>query len=546
MAKPQISTKVEGVVPPQNLEAEASVLGSILLEGTLMESVADQLTPGDFYRQANGKIYQAMLDLFAENEPVDALTISNKLEEKKELEGAGGAAYLAELSGGVPTTANFTTYVGIVSKKSTLRRLVSASREIGELALGEDDEVTNIVDAAEQRLFQVAQQFNSVAFEPLRDVLSASFDRIDELHKDKGKLRGVPTGFRSLDSKLAGMQASDLLILAARPSMGKTALALNIARNAAVQSRVAVGIFSLEMSKEQLVDRLLVREAGVDGWKLRTGHLAERDFPKLAEAMDSLAGAKIFVDDAPSLTVMEMRSRARRLQAEHGLDLLIVDYLQLMEGSSSRSNADNRVQEVSEISRSLKALARELKIPVLALSQLSRAVEQHGNKNIPQLSHLRDSGSIEQDADVVMFIYRDDYYHQDSDKANIAEVLIKKHRNGPTGECDLYFHAEQQKFTDLKKEPAAPSASQMPQRTSELLSAKYGKNDTWIDVTEKVKTALRAGGQVNVTNELAGQDPVPNVEKILRTFYTVDGEEFPKDFEEGKPIELPAAIIKNL
>lgn len=458
MAKPPV-TKVEGIVPPQNLEAEASVLGSILLEGTLMESVADQLTPGDFYRQAHGKIYQAMLDLFSENEPVDALTISNKLEEQKELESTGGAAYLAELSGGVPSTANFTTYIAIVSKKSTLRRLVSASREIGELAMGEDDEVTNIVDAAEKRLFQVAQQFNSVAFEPLKDVLSASFDRIDELHKDKGKMRGVPTGFRGLDSKLAGMQASDLLILAARPSMGKTALALNIARNAAVQSRVAVGIFSLEMSKEQLVDRLLVREAGVDGWKLRTGHLAERDFPKLAEAMDSLAGAKIFVDDAPSLTVMEMRARARRLQAESGLDLLIVDYLQLMEGSARMRNSDNRVQEVSEISRSLKALARELKIPVLALSQLSRAAEQHGSKNVPQLSHLRDSGSIEQDADVVMMIYRDDYYNQDSDKTNIAEIHIKKHRNGPTGETDLYFHAEQQKFTDLKREPSVQQST---------------------------------------------------------------------------------------
>ncbi len=451
----------EAVVPPQNLEAEASVLGSILLEGSLIESVADQITPGDFYRRANGSIYAAMLELFTVNEPIDALTVANKLEEAKQLEAVGGAAYLAELSGQVPSTANFKTYAEIVAKKATLRRLVSASREIGELAMQEEDEVTNIVDAAEKRLFQVAQQFNTAAFAPLREEVYAAFDRIDNLHKHKGQLRGVPTGFRGLDAKLAGLQASDLVILAARPSMGKTALALNIARNAAVQSRIAVGIFSLEMSKEQLVDRLLVREAGVDGWKLRTGHLAERDFPKLAEAMDTLAGAKIYVDDDPSLNVMEMRARARRLQADQGVDLLIVDYLQLMEGSSVRSNADNRVQEVSEISRSLKALARELKIPVLALSQLSRAVEQHGGNNIPQLSHLRDSGSIEQDADVVMFIYRDDYYHKDSDQPNVAQVMIKKHRNGPTGQADLYFNAEQQKFTDLKKDaPGQASEAQ--------------------------------------------------------------------------------------
>jgi replicative DNA helicase len=442
----------DAVVPPQNLEAEASVLGSILLEGSLIESVADQVTPSDFYRRANGQIYAVMLELFTASEPIDVLTVANKLDEAGQLDGIGGAAYLAELSGQVPSTANFATYAGIVAKKATLRRLVSASREIGELALKEEDEVTNIVDAAEKRLFQVAQQFSTAAFAPLKDEVYAAFDRIDNLHKNKGQMRGVPTGFRGLDAKLAGLQESDLIILAARPSMGKTALALNIARNAAVLSRQSVGIFSLEMSKEQLVDRLLVREAGVDGWKLRTGHLAERDFPKLAEAMDALSGAKIYVDDDPSLTVMEMRARARRLQAEGQLDLLIVDYLQLMQGSSKFQGSDNRVQEVSEISRSLKALARELKIPVLALSQLSRAVEQHGGSNIPQLSHLRDSGSIEQDADVVMFIYRDDYYHKDSDKPNVAQVMIKKHRNGPTGEADLFFNAEQQKFTDLKRE----------------------------------------------------------------------------------------------
>lgn len=441
----------QAVVPPQNLEAEASVLGSILLEGSLLEVITDQLAPQDFYRQTHGTIYETMIKLFELGEPIDVLTVANKLEESKQLESIGGAAYLAELAGSVPTTANFTSYSEIVSKKATLRRLISASREISDLAMKESDDVVNIVDSAERRLFQVAQKYNTTAFSALRDVLSDSFDRIDELHKDKGKLRGVPTGYASLDNKLAGLQPSDLVILAARPSMGKTAFALNIARNAAVKSRVSVGIFSLEMSKEQLVDRLLSMEAGVDAWKLRTGNLAEADFPKLAAAMDTLAGAKIHVDDNPSISIMEMRARARRLQADNGLDMLIVDYLQLMEGSGKNRNADNRVQEISEISRALKALARELKIPVLALSQLSRAVESRPG-NVPQLADLRESGSIEQDADVVMFIYRDEMYNKDTDKKNIAEILIKKHRNGPTGEADLFFAADQQKFTDLARQ----------------------------------------------------------------------------------------------
>ncbi len=440
----------EALVPPQNIEAEASVLGAILLEGSLLETITDQLAAADFYRKQHGLIYTSMLSLYEASEPIDVLTVANKLDEAKQIDTVGGAAYLAELAGSVPTTANFGTYVEIVGKKATLRRLISASREISDLALKESDDVVNIVDSAEKRLFQVAKAYNDSAFSALRDVLSASFDRIDELHKDKGKLRGVPTGFASLDAKLAGLQPSDLVILAARPSMGKTALALNIARNAAVKSRVSVGIFSLEMSKEQLVDRLLSLEAGVDSWKLRTGNLAEADFPKLAGAMDTLAGAKIFVDDNPSISIMEMRARARRLQAEGGLDLLIVDYLQLMENASGKSNPDNRVQEISQISRSLKALARELKVPVLALSQLSRAVESRPG-NTPQLSDLRESGSIEQDADVVMFIYRDEMYNRDTDKKNIAEILIKKHRNGPTGEADLFFSADQQKFTDLAR-----------------------------------------------------------------------------------------------
>lgn len=438
------------VVPPQSTEAEASVLGSILLEGSLFEAIADQIHPEDFYRQANGKIYASMLDLFQKGEPIDVLTVTNRLEETKQLDAVGGGSYLAELAGSVPTTANLQSYTEIVVKKATLRRLISASREISELAFNETDDITTIVDSAEKRLFQVAEQYNSESFSQLRDVLSTTFERIDEMHKNKGKLRGVPTGFSSLDDKLSGLQKSDLVVLAARPSMGKTTLAMNIARNAAVKSRASVGIFSLEMSKEQLVDRLLSLEAGVDSWKLRTGHLAESDFPKLAAAMDTLAVAKIFIEDTAGLSVMEIRAKARRLQAQSGLDLLIVDYLQLMDGGSGRS-IDNRVQEISEISRSLKALARELQIPVLALSQLSRAVESRIG-NIPQLSDLRESGSIEQDADVVLFIYRDEYYNKESDKKNIAEILIKKHRNGPTGEAELYFSADQQKFSDLAKQ----------------------------------------------------------------------------------------------
>jgi replicative DNA helicase len=455
----QPAKEAQGVVPPQNIEAEASVLGSILLEGReLFEIVADKLQTADFYRVTNGKIFSAMIDLFKTGDAIDALTISNRLEEKKDLEDVGGASYLTELAGRVPSTSNFESYVDIVQEKATLRRLISVSSEISRSAFAEADQVTTIVDVAEKRLFEVADTFHREAFINLSEVLSESFERIEKMHENKGELRGIPTGYRSLDAKLSGLQGSDLVVLAARPSMGKTALALNIARNAAVQARVSVGIFSLEMSKEQLVDRLLVMEAGVDAWKLRTGHLAEPDFPKLASAMDALSKSKIHIDDTPGLSVMEMRARARRLQASAQLDLLIVDYLQLMEGSSSRG-PDNRVQEISEISRFLKALARELKIPVLAISQLSRAVEQRPDR-VPELSDLRESGAIEQDADVVMFIYRDEYYHpsdsdKPTDKPNVAEIFIKKHRNGPTGKAELYFSADKQKFTDLKRESSS-------------------------------------------------------------------------------------------
>lgn len=439
------------VIPPQNVEAEASVLGSILLDGkALLETVADHLTPADFYREINGLVYATMLELYKANEPVDSLTVANKLEEERKLDKIGGASYLAELAGAVPTTANFAAYAEIVERKATLRRLISASRDISELAFKETDEVTTIVDAAEKRLFEVANKFTKTAFASIGDALHESFDRYDLAHQNKGQLHGVPTGFRTLDNKLSGLQKSNLVILAARTSMGKSTLALNIARNAAVRAKASIGLFSLEMSTDQLVDRLVSLEAGIDSWKLRTGNLGDDDFQKIAAAMETLSAAKIHIDDTASVSIMEMRARARRLQVEQGLDLLIVDYLQLMQSGSGRYS-DNRVQEISEISRSLKALARELNIPILALSQLSRAVEARPDKR-PQLSDLRESGSIEQDADVVMFIYRDEYYEKETEKQNIAEILIKKHRNGPIGSADLYFSADHQKFTDLARQ----------------------------------------------------------------------------------------------
>jgi len=444
MAKRNQETKL----PPQNLEAEASVLGALLIDKDAIVKVADVLVPSDFYKEANSIIYEAILELFEKREPIDVVTLSNILESKGKLEEVGGASYLASLVNSVPTAAHVVNYAEIVQQKATLRRLISAASEISSLAFDEDREMDVLLDKAEQILFNVSQRYLKENFVGLKDVLVESFERIDKLHKDKGTIRGVPTGFVELDNLLAGLQPSDLIILAGRPSMGKSALALNIAANVAIKSKVPVGIFSLEMSKEQLVDRLICLEAGVDSWRLRTGNLTDSDFPKIGQAMGSLSEAPIFIDDSPNNTIMEMRTKARRLQAEHNLGLIIVDYLQLME--SRYSSEVNRVQEISEISRSLKALARELNVPVIALSQLSRAVEQRSPK-IPQLADLRESGSIEQDADVVMFIYREEYYNPDTPEKNIAKIFVKKHRNGPTGEVDLYFRSEQMKFENLEK-----------------------------------------------------------------------------------------------
>jgi replicative DNA helicase len=443
-----VKKDLAGKVPPQNIEAESSLLGSILVDKEAIIKVADIVSADDFYVTRNSLIFTAMLDLYEARQPIDILTLSDKLERLGEIKNIGGSSYLTELVDTVPSAAHVSHYAGIVSHKATLRRLISAANKITNLGYDENTAIDGLLDQAEQTLFEVSQKNLKQNFIPISSVLAESFDRLDDLHKDNKKVRGTPTGFRALDNILAGLQKSDLVILAARPSMGKTSLALNIAQHVATKEGIPVGIFSLEMSKEQLIDRLLASESGIDGWKLRTGNLEDSDFPKINQAMAVLSDAPIFIDDSAMANVLEMRTKARRLQSEHELGLIVVDYLQLMSGRGG--GGDNRVQEVSEISRGLKALARELNVPVLALSQLSRTVESR-TPQIPQLSDLRESGSIEQDADVVMFIYREDYYNQETDRPNIADVLVRKHRNGPTGQVELYWHPEQLLFRNIDK-----------------------------------------------------------------------------------------------
>ncbi len=434
-------------MPPQNLEAESSVLGSLMLDRDAIIRVADTVIADDFYDARHALIYENMLELYEKNVSIDILTVSNRLEEKKLLQRAGGSSYLTSLVNAVPSSANVAYYASIVRKKGTLRRLIKSSGEITNLAFGEQGDVEDILDEAEQKLFGVSQKHLKQNFIPVSTILHETFERIDELHREKGKLRGVATGFLDLDRLLGGFQKSNLIVLAARPSMGKTALALDIMRSIAVNTKVPAAIFSLEMSKDELVDRLLASQSDVNLWKIRTGQLTESDFEKINYGMGSLADAPIFIDDAAGSNIMEMRTKARRLKAEHDIGLIIVDYLQLMTGRSQ----ENRVQEVSEISRSLKILARELNVPVLALSQLSRGVENRPDK-VPQLADLRESGSIEQDADVVMFIYREDMYKgKDSSRPHVAEIHVKKHRNGPTGQVDLYFDNERASFRNLDK-----------------------------------------------------------------------------------------------
>ncbi len=434
-------------LPPQNLEAESSVLGALMLDKDAIIKIADIVIADDFYDNRHKQIYEIILQLFEKNTSIDILTVSNGLEEKKILERVGGSSFLTQLVNLVPSAANIVYYANIVRKKGTLRRLIQASGDITTIAYSEEGEVEDVLDRAEQRLYNVSQKHLKQNFIAVNTVLHETFERIDQLHRDKGALRGLATGYIDLDKLLGGLQRSDLLILAARPSMGKTSLALDMIRNVSVNFKVPTGIFSLEMSKDQLVDRLLASQSGVDLWKIRTGNLSEEDFGRLEHGMGQLAEAPIYIDDAAGSNIMEVRTKARRLQAEHGVGLIVVDYLQLMSGRSTTS--DNRVQEVSEISRSLKILARELNVPVVALSQLSRGVENRPDK-VPQLSDLRESGSIEQDADVVMFIYREDMYKgKESSRPNIAEIHIKKHRNGPTGQVDLFFDAAHTSFKNL-------------------------------------------------------------------------------------------------
>lgn len=438
-------------IPPQNVEAEQSVLGSLMLDSNAVMKVGDFLTPRDFYKGTHKAIYSAMMDLVNRTEPIDILAISNRLREKGDLENAGGQAYLAELVNSVPTASNVNHYAHIIQQKRILRDLIEASYDIAQLGYKEDEDIDEILDQAEKRIFGISEKSLRQNFTAVKASLEEAFDRIDRLTNQKGEPRGVQTGFLDLDNILAGFQKSDLIILAARPSLGKTSLALDIARNAALQKGAKVGIFSIEMSREQLVDRLISSQSDVNLWKIRTGNLSstgeDNDFMRIQNALGVLSEASIFIDDTPSPTVIHMRAMARRLQSEHGLDLIIVDYLQLMQ---PRSGTDNIVQQVTEISRALKALARELNVPVLALSQLSRAVEQR-SPQIPRLSDLRESGSLEQDSDVVMFIYREDRDKQDSDKKNIAEIHVAKHRNGPLGKVSLYFDESITSFRTLAK-----------------------------------------------------------------------------------------------
>lgn len=440
-------------IPPQDIEAEVSTLGSIMIDKDAIYRVIDFLSAQDFYKPAHQTIYETVVELTVKNEPVDIISTASRLKEKKKLAEIGGSAYLTSLVNAVPTASNIEYYASIVRKKSLLRKLIEASSYIAELGYNEEREVEQIIDEAEQRIFNIAQNSIRQDFLAIGNALEEAWDRIESLHKGDGALRGVPTGFSDLDSYLSGLQKSDLIVLAARPSLGKTSLGLNIARNAAVYSKVPVGIFSLEMSKAQITDRLIASEASVDLWRLRTGRLRsggadeQNDFVRIRDAMETLSKAPLFIDDTPSPTVNEIRAKARRLQAKHGLGLIIIDYLQLIKGSG---RTESRVQEVSEISRSLKGLAKELDVPVLALSQLSRGVEMRP-RAVPKLSDLRESGSIEQDSDVVMFIYREDKYYENSDKPNIAQILIEKHRNGPTGRVELYFHEQSATFRSIEK-----------------------------------------------------------------------------------------------
>lgn len=437
--------------PPQNTEAEQCLLGCLMLDKNAIVKVADFIAPQDFYKDIHKDIFSAMADLFSKMEPIDIISVSARLKEKGQLDHIGGYSYLTSLINTVPTATHVANYAKLVREKKVLRDLIEASHEIGLDAFDESQDVDTLLDRAEKTVFSIGQRSLRQTFVPIKEILGETFERIDQLSKHQSLYRGVPTGFTKLDNMLSGLQRSDLVILAARPSMGKSSLALDIARHVAIHENLPVGIFSLEMSKDQLAERLLSSQANIDSWRLRTGKLQDNaqdnDFSRLQSAMGSLSEAPIYIDDAGTTNILQMRAMARRLQSEAGLGLIIVDYLQLMDSTNKYATP---IQQVTENSRALKGLAKELHIPVLVLSQLSRAVEQR-TPHKPMLSDLRESGAIEQDADVVLFIYREDKYNENSLEKNIAEILVAKHRNGPTGAVKLYFDEQRVSFRNLEQ-----------------------------------------------------------------------------------------------
>ena len=447
---------IEERVPPQNIEAEQAVLGAMLIDKEAIAKASEILTSEDFYRESHRVIFNAMLELYNKNEAVDMVTVTEILKRDNKLEDIGGLAYITSLANVVLTAANVKYHAEIVAEKSVLRQLVRVSTEIAAMGYEANDDVGTLLDTAESRILEISNRKKKSDFTPINDVLMQSVQNIEKLLNNKGGLTGLPSGFDDLDKLTSGLQPSDFIILAARPSMGKTALALNIVQNVALRAHKKVGgnprsvaFFSLEMSKEQLVNRMLCAEAGIDSQRLRVGEMGDKDWDALWSACDAMSKAHIYIDDTAGITAMEMRSRARRLKAEHGLDLIIVDYLQLMQGSGKRNNSGDRQQEVSEISRSLKALARELNVPVLALSQLSRGVEARQVKR-PMLSDLRESGSLEQDADILAFLYREDYYNPETENKH-TELIIAKHRNGPVDTVNLFFQKQYTKFVGFTK-----------------------------------------------------------------------------------------------
>ena len=439
--------KNAGRMQPQDIDAEKSLIGAVLISDNVLADVTEVAKPEDFYDPRHRLIFDAMWGLYEKHKPVDLLTLTAELRRRKHLADVGGASYLTELTNSVPTTTHAKAYAELVAKASVRRRLIRAAQEIAEKAFAEEGEIAEMLGDAEKELFSVSDQNVKQDLVSLPDILTDTFDRLELLHRSKGALRGMKTGYPDLDNKTAGFQKSDLLILAARPAMGKTTFALNLAYNVATINKKDVLIFSLEMSKDQLVDRMLSDVSGVDSWKLRTGNLSGEDFEKISDAMAEMAEAPIHIDDTPGVSILEMRTKARRVAHDKDIGLIVVDYLQLMSSSSRKAEA-NRVQEVSEISRGLKLIARELQVPVIALSQLSRSVESR-SPQIPQLSDLRESGSIEQDADMVMFMYREDYYNPETERQHITDLIISKHRNGPTGTVELYFDAERLRFMSL-------------------------------------------------------------------------------------------------